>query len=96
MFESIVKQIESGFHPNKILLFGSYAKGVHHKDSDVDLCVVMETEDKRETLSNMYCDIKANLPIDFILYTPLEWDECVQDPYSLASYISKEGVVLYS
>lgn len=95
MLESIIKQIETGFHPNKIFLFGSYAKGVQHKDSDVDLCVVMETDNKRETLSDMYYDIKANLPIDFILYTPSEWDECVKDPYSLASHINKEGVILY-
>ena len=55
----------------------------------------METDNKRETLSDMYYDIKANLPIDFILYTPSEWDECVKDPYSLASHINKEGVILY-
>ena len=95
MFESIVNQIELGFRPNKILLFGSYARGASENGSDIDLCIVAETKDKRNTLTDMYYDLTSDLPIDIILYTPEEWMNCLQDPCSFASQINKEGVLLY-
>lgn len=35
------RQIAERFHPDKIILFGSYAYGTPHNESDVDLLVVM-------------------------------------------------------
>jgi len=36
-----VRQIAERFHPDKIILFGSYAYGQPHAESDVDLLVIM-------------------------------------------------------
>src|SRR5437870_783097 len=36
-----VRQIAERFHPEKIILFGSYAYGTPHEESDVDLMVIM-------------------------------------------------------
>ena len=38
-------QIAEHFHPDKIILFGSYAYGQPHEESDVDLLVVMPAYD---------------------------------------------------
>src|SRR5947209_20303639 len=35
------RQIAERFHPEKIILFGSYAYGTPHEESDVDLMVIM-------------------------------------------------------
>jgi len=35
------RQIAEKFHPDKIILFGSYAYGTPHEESDVDLLVIM-------------------------------------------------------
>jgi predicted nucleotidyltransferase len=35
------RQVAERFHPEKIILFGSYAYGTPHEDSDVDILVVM-------------------------------------------------------
>ncbi len=40
----IAKRITERFEVEKIILFGSYAYGKPTKQSDVDICVVMETE----------------------------------------------------
>ncbi len=40
--QQIVDQISDNFHPEKIVLFGSYAFGEPSMDSDVDLLVVMD------------------------------------------------------
>jgi predicted nucleotidyltransferase len=40
-----VRQIAERFHPDKIILFGSYAYGQPHPESDVDLLVIMPAHD---------------------------------------------------
>ena len=37
--------IADGFQPDKIILFGSYAYGTPHEESDVDLLVIMQTRE---------------------------------------------------
>jgi len=39
-----VRRIVETLHPEKIILFGSYARGNPTSDSDVDLLVIMETD----------------------------------------------------
>ena len=39
--EALSQQIAEQFHPERIILFGSYAYGEPNEDSDVDLLVVM-------------------------------------------------------
>jgi predicted nucleotidyltransferase len=39
------RQIAERFHPDKIILFGSYAYGRPHSESDVDLLVIMPAYD---------------------------------------------------
>src|SRR2546421_8055488 len=42
----IVHHIVTALHPEKIVLFGSYAYGRPLDDSDVDLLVILETRDR--------------------------------------------------
>ena len=42
--DQVVKQIAEKFKPQKIILFGSYARGNPRPESDVDLLVVMDTK----------------------------------------------------
>lgn len=95
MFESLISQIVSQFNPVQIILFGSFAKGTYHKYSDIDLCIVMETTNKRDTLTELYYEIKSDSPLHIILYTPEEWADCVRAPCSFAFQINNEGIVLH-
>ncbi|MCK9479782.1 MAG: nucleotidyltransferase domain-containing protein [Firmicutes bacterium] len=95
MLEHITKQIISSYSPEKILLFGSQAKGISSPHSDIDLCVVATTSNKRKLLTEMYYSIESEKPIDILLYTPQEWDECIADKTSFAYKINHEGVRLY-
>jgi predicted nucleotidyltransferase len=95
MFEYITKQIVSHYSPNKILLFGSQATGIVSANSDIDLCVIVDTPNKRRLLADMYYTIETERPIDILLYTPSEWATCVNDSTSFAYKINTEGVVLF-
>lgn len=96
VLNSLVRQLEA-FDPEKILLFGSFAT-VDFKQgvSDIDLCIIAATKDKRETLSTMYTVIHSDFPVDILLYTPEEWARCIQDPFSFAYHISTTGMMLVS
>ena len=92
---AIREQVVRLCDPQKILLFGSQAKGTATEKSDIDLCVIAATENKRSLLTDLYCDTQSDIPIDFLLYTPEEWERCVADSQSFAHKLNREGVVLY-
>jgi len=92
---SIKEQIVSYYAPSKIVLFGSQAKGTATKKSDIDLCIIKDTANKRHLLTEMYLNIESNKPFDLLLYTEAEWNQCVNDTTSFAYLINKKGTVIY-
>jgi len=44
LIEYIVEKIVREIQPEKIILYGSYARGDFHKDSDVDLFIIKDSE----------------------------------------------------
>ena len=93
--QSIKEQIVARYNPNKIVLFGSQAKGTATKKSDIDLCVVTDTNDKRSLITDMYLSIESDRPFDLVLYSEVEWQECISDTTSFAYLINKTGVAIY-
>lgn len=94
VLDSLVRQLEP-FHPEPILLFGSFTTADFKPGvSDIDLCIIAESEDKRETLANMYTVIQSDFPVDLLLYTPAEWARFIQDRCSFAYHINATGMML--
>ena len=51
----MVRRIAEGFSPDKIILFGSHARGDAHEDSDVDLLVLFsQVENPRHRATELY------------------------------------------
>lgn len=92
---SIKEQIVFHYVPSKIILFGSQAKGTATRKSDIDLCIVKDTSNKRDLLTDMYLNIESSKPFDLLLYTEDEWSECVNDTSSFAYLINKRGTIIY-
>jgi predicted nucleotidyltransferase len=93
--QRITEQIVALYSPEKLLLFGSQAKNKARPSSDIDLCVVLPTNNRRRLLADMYYTIQTEKPLDIILYTPEQWDDNVSDATSFAHVINTEGIVLY-
>jgi predicted nucleotidyltransferase len=72
----MVRGIVSRFHPDRIMLFGSQARGDAGPDSDVDLLVVMPVEgSKREKAVEIGVALHGiRLPKDIIVTTPEEFE----------------------
>lgn len=93
----MARRIVEQFHPHKIILFGSHAKGVASRDSDVDLLVVMPVSGSRRRLATEI-DLALSdrqLPLDIVVVTPEEF-ESYKDVVGHILYPAvREGKVLY-
>ena len=60
-----VEEVSKKYKVNTIILFGSYAKGTNHKDSDIDIAIVSEDfvdiYDVMAILMGMTWDIDARI-----------------------------------
>jgi predicted nucleotidyltransferase len=93
----IARQIVEKYHPEKIILFGSAARGGFTPDSDVDLLVIKKDVprygiDRMRELRRL---IKKKVAADFLVYRPEEIEERLKmgDPFVKA--VLSEGKVLY-
>jgi uncharacterized protein len=68
----VIRQIAEKFKPQKIILFGSYARGNPRPESDVDLLVVMDTP-LREVQQEIFIQQSLEMDLfglDLIVQTP--------------------------
>ena len=97
----IVQILTATCQPEKIILFGSYARGTAGEDSDLDLAIVKKTglpKFKRpiEFQKALRADGRRWLfPMDIVVYTPGEMKAWKKDPYSLVHEIALTGKTLY-
>ncbi len=95
----IVDRIKKNYRPQKIILFGSYAYGQPHRDSDIDLMVVKETSerpiDRRVNVSRIVSDPKRLVPFGVIVLTPQELSDRLNRGDQFIAEIIKNGRILY-
>jgi predicted nucleotidyltransferase len=89
------RQVADRFHPDKIILFGSYAYGTPHADSDVDMLVVMPARNELDQAVRIRLEVAYNFPMDLLVRTPknLSWRLAEGDPF--LKEILARGKVLY-
>ncbi len=64
------RQVAERFDPEKVILFGSYAYGTPHADSDVDLLVVMRTRNEIDQAVRIRLAVPRGFAMDLIVRTP--------------------------
>jgi predicted nucleotidyltransferase len=89
------RAIAEEFHPDKIILFGSYAYGTPNEDSDVDLLVVMPTRDLHAQAVRIRYRLAAPFPMDLLVRTPKQIKSRLEDGESFTTTIVTRGKVLY-
>jgi predicted nucleotidyltransferase len=92
-----VKKIVSEFKPEKIILFGSYAYGDPTPDSDVDLLVILDTEQPRKerVVAVSLLLYPRPFPLDILVKTPQEVREELDKGNFFTREIVTRGKVLY-
>ncbi len=100
-----LKERLSELDPYLVLLFGSYASGTAHKDSDIDLLVVTNDEftpknyDERInvqlSVSNHIFELAKQVPIDLVVYTIPMYKHFIEQNSNFAHEITTKGKILY-
>jgi predicted nucleotidyltransferase len=98
LLRDIVHRILSVGSPQKIVLFGSRARGEARWDSDVDLLIIEDSELPRYKRSVPYLRALAGLCAakDVVVWTPDEVAEWADVPHAFISTALREGKTLYA
>ena len=91
--DEVVQRLLEVFPIEKIILFGSRARGDTHEDSDFDFLVIMDTDEKpiRRGFPVRQVGRIPGVPMDFLVRTPAEWER----GFPLKKEIVAEGSILF-
>lgn len=86
--------VEKGYVDAKVLLFGSWSKGVARGESDIDVCVISDKFSKDRFDERVKLNIEASKINSLIEVTPMT-PEDLEDKYStIAMEVKKWGMVI--
>ena len=93
----VKQRLVDGFHPDRIILFGSQARGTADKHSDVDILVVCPIRGKRRKMMVAMDRSLRGLAFarDIIILTPEEFERDRHIPGTVARPAWREGRILY-
>lgn len=94
---SITAQLIEKYQPEKIILFGSAARGEATPGSDVDLLIIKSDTplygaDRIMEVSRL---IERDVPVDFLVYRPEEFEKRLKMGDPFIELVMKDGRVLY-
>ncbi|MGB9775791.1 MAG: nucleotidyltransferase domain-containing protein [Anaerolineae bacterium] len=92
-----VRRIVEILHPQRVILFGSRARGEARPDSDIDLLVIARSSEPRYCRAVPLYGALSDIPIamDIIVYTPEEVEEWSGVRQAFVTTALREGIVLY-
>jgi len=97
--EQIVNTILTTVEPEKIILFGSYARGDYKKNSDIDILILKKgLKNERDVTNNLYMEFfnrKISIPIDLIAIDYDKYYQLNNDIGYIYKTINREGRVIY-
>src|SRR5947209_11571360 len=73
------RQIAERFQPEKIILFGSYAYGTPHEESDVDLLVIMPAANEITQSIRITRAFERPFSLDLIVKTPKNLERALRE-----------------
>jgi predicted nucleotidyltransferase len=93
----VVRRLVEAVDPDKILLFGSRARGDSRSDSDLDLLIVKDSVElrHRRTVPAYRALRGLGVPKDIVWYTPQELSEWAGVVNHLVWRALSEGRILY-
>ncbi len=100
--EALARLIGKLYKPEQVILFGSYAEGRPHGHSDVDLCIIKQTElppiERGYELRKLLRPYRQQFvfPKDIAVYTPQEFNALKQYSNSFENTIWLTGKILYA
>src|SRR4051812_2459015 len=97
LVDEIVRRLVAAIDPDRIILFGSRARGDDRLDSDIDLLIVKDTDQPAYRRATEAYRALSGIGVskDIIWRTPAEVDEWSEVPTYVTTRALREGRVLY-
>jgi len=98
MIDQVKKRLVEAYDPLAIYLFGSYAWGTPHNESDLDLLVVVPDgqQDKYSMLVKGHRVLfDLDISKDLVIYTKEEFEDLSKDITTLGYRVKEEGRKIY-
>jgi HEPN domain-containing protein/predicted nucleotidyltransferase len=95
LIRRFARQVAERFHPDQIILFGSYAYGTPHSESDVDILVVMPCYDQLTQAARIRWQIPAPFPVDLHVRTPKAMKWRLGEGEMFLTEVVTKGKILY-
>ena len=89
------RQVAERFSPDKIILFGSYAYGTPHADSDVDILVIMPARNELDQAFKIRCEVPTQFPMDLLVFKPQHVKWRLEERESFLTEVMRKGRILY-
>jgi uncharacterized protein len=95
--EKIISFIVNIAEPDKIILFGSMAKGTYDVNSDLDILIMKDEKiQKRQIVERVEQFVQEfALHVDVLVYSKSEIETAISNPNSFLSSVYKEGKIVY-
>jgi len=95
----IVEKLKSEYEPLRIILFGSYAYGNPVEDSDIDILILKNTNERRVDrfmrIKKLIYSPNRKVSVSPFIYTPEELEERLRIGDDFIKEIIQKGIVLY-
>ncbi len=96
LISKVADEIKEKWHPERIILFGSYAYGRPTQDSDVDYLVVLDSKKRNLRQSfEISCSISHPFPMDILVVKPKEIEKRIKGGDLVLQEIINKGKILY-
>jgi uncharacterized protein len=97
IISELVNKIAKGINPDKIYLFGSYAKGEANEDSDLDFLIIKDTHEPRHkrSVEVQRLLIGTKIPADIIVYTNQEFEKEKHNNLSFINSVIQGAQLMY-
>ena len=103
---SKIVQCLIGLNVYKIILFGSYARGTANEDSDIDLLVILDTDEfaktvderleRKQPINKSIREIRKNFAMDIVVYSKGEFEFLDKKESDFIREIKNTGIEIYA
>lgn len=96
-FDRLIEVISKNYTPDKIILFGSYARGDYHEGSDVDLVIIKDNvpDNFLRRLDEVIELFDGNIPVEVLVYKNDEVKKMLKRGNDFIRTVLEEGKVVY-
>lgn len=99
LIQSLLQKLLAQYQPQKVILYGSYAYGNPHPNSDIDLLIIKDTSerfiDRWTAVQHLLSDSTRRVPIEPLVLTPHEVEHRLRRGDQFVAEIFRKGKLLY-